>query len=123
MAIKINSNIVIANFFIFTKSDDLTYEQVYKYMNIFDNKLKTNQIKYFTSDINIQDLVDKFGFIFKMNDNGISITSTFKEKKDILERYFRLGLPKDIIILLDETKMELLQLENKSEIKMLIKDK
>ena len=90
MAIKIDSNIVIANFFISSKSYYLTSDKIYKYMNIFDNKLKINKSEYFTSDINIQGLIDEFGFIFKQDDNGIFVIPNYKDKKYILERYFRL---------------------------------
>lgn len=121
MAIKIDSNVVIANFFISSKSDNLTFSQIYKFMNIFDNKLRIKQSEYITNDINIQCLIDEFSFIFKMNDNGISIVSTYEDKKCVLERYFRLGLPRKIILLFDETIKEFLQLENETKIKTLIK--
>ncbi len=122
MAIKIDSNIVIANFFISSKSYYLTSDKIYKYMNIFDNKLKINKSEYFTSDINIQGLIDEFGFIFKQDDNGIFVIPNYKDKKYILERYFRLGLPRKIVVLFDETIKELLQLKNYSKTKMLIKN-
>lgn len=121
MATKIDSNVVIANFFISSKSDNLTFAQIYKFMNIFDNKLQIEQSEYFTNDINIQCLVDEFNFIFRISDNGISIISAYEDKKRVLERYFRLGLPRKIVLLFDETIKEFLQLENESKIKTLIK--
>ena len=94
---KIAPNVVVGHSFISTKRTELTIEEIIQYCNIADSLIEP---KYYVSSYNT--CLDYFGknysFLFKEIDNKLIVNCDI----NLLIRYFRLGLPKDLVELLDE---------------------
>lgn len=96
-AIKIMDNIVIGNAFFSTGRNIMTKEEIYNYWHIVDEILPK---LYYTcgSNNSFFEFYEDYAFLFKRINNSLELTG----EKYMLERYFRLGMPKQVIKVLDE---------------------
>lgn len=96
-AIKIMYNIVIGNAFLSTGRNIMTKEEIYNYWHIVDELLPELYYTYGSNNSFI-DFYEDYDFLFKRVNNSLELIT----EKNTLERYFRLGIPKQVIKALDE---------------------
>ena len=102
----INSDYVLANAFITTKQNKLSKDELWDYYTIVNNKLNPLK-KDDISDFSVDRFLYRFDYAFELSDDDFYIILSDKFDKRLLDRYFRIGLPKYIIKLFDEAGKEL----------------
>lgn len=97
MADKIAPNVVVGHSFISTKRTKLTIEEIYQYCEIADELLEP---KYFVNSYKtyIDYFSKNYSYLFTQEGDTLKVNCD----TSLLIRYFRLGLPKDLVKILDE---------------------
>ena len=97
MANKIAPNVVVGHSFISTKRTELTLEEIYQYCEIADKLLEP---KYFVNSYKtcIDYFSKNYSYLFTQEGDTLKVNCDIR----LLIRYFRLGLPKDLVKILDE---------------------
>ena len=97
MANKIAPNVVVGHSFISTKRTKLTLEEIYQYCEIADKLLEP---KYFVNSYKtcIDYFSKNYSYLFTQEGETLKVNCDIS----LLIRYFRLGLPKDLVKILDE---------------------
>lgn len=95
--IKIMDNIVIGNAFFSTERSVMTKEEIHNYWYIVDELLPKLYYTY-GSNNSFFEFYEDYSFLFKRINNSLELTG----EKYMLERYFRLGVPKQVIKVFDE---------------------
>lgn len=94
MAKKIDMDAVIGNAIIFMGKEKLSRCQIYHYINIVDKLLPEGYYTYGDDDV-FDNFCDRYSFVVELRSFGQEFL--VKSDKKTLERYFRIGLPKEII--------------------------
>ena len=109
-AIKIMYNIVIGNAFLSTGRNIMTKEEIYNYWYIVDELLPELYYTYGSNNSFIE-FYEDYDFLFKRVNNSLELIT----EKNTLERYFRLGIPKQVIKALDEAGIKYNDTMNKKK--------
>lgn len=97
MANKIAPNVVVGHSFISTKRTELTLEEIYQYCEIADELLEPKYFVY-SYKICIDYFSKNYSCFFTQEKDTLKVNCDIS----LLIRYFRLGLPKDLVKILDE---------------------
>ena len=97
MANKIAPNVVVGHSFISTKRTKLTLEEIYQYCEIADELLEPKYFVY-SYKICIDYFSKNYSYLFTQEGDTLKVNCDIR----LLIRYFRLGLPKDLVKILDE---------------------
>jgi len=113
----ISSKIVIGNAILSTNRSEMTKKQIYKYWFFVDELLPNG---YYTIGNNnsFEEFCEQYSFLVKTH-NNLLILNCERYK---LERYCRLGIPKEIIKIFDKAALKFNKNEIKDESKKLILD-
>ena len=113
MAKKIDMDVVIGNAIIFMGKEKLSRCQIYHYIHIVDKLLPEGYYTYGDDDI-FDNFCDRYPFVVKL----ISFGEEFlvKSDKETLERYFRIGLPKEIIKIFEKSANILKEIEKQEKL-------
>lgn len=109
MAKKIDLDLVIGNALIIMNKEQLTKRQIYYYINIVDRLLPEG---YYTYGNNcFEDFCERYNFIVKKVDDTMIINNS-----NILERYFRIGLPIKLVKVLEKAALILNEIEAQNKL-------
>ena len=111
----ISSKIVIGNAILSTNRNEITQKQIYRYWHLFDELLPNG---YYTIGNNnsFEEFCEQYSFLVKMHNNLLILNCELY----ILERYCRLGIPKELIKIFDEAAIIFNENEIKDESKKLL---
>ncbi len=98
MAKKVDINVAIANAFISLKKQTLTTEEINEFINLVDSLLPNSYYIYSNGNY-ISGFCNDYGFLVENFDNNILLKQNNYER---LCRYFRIGLPIELVSVLDE---------------------
>lgn len=112
---KISEKLVIGNAFISTGKELLTQEQIFQYWHIVDNLLPKGYYTYGNNN-SLSDFCEEYPFLVKRVGNIITLNC----ENNLLKRYCRTGIPKEIIKTFDIAGTKLNEI-NISKTKILIK--
>ena len=107
----IDYDLIIGNIILSLNKQTILKSEIYSCLELLDKLLPDNYYLY--GNYNIDIFLDYYSFLFEDLGDKIRIT----KNKEILERYFKIGIPKQIIELCN---MSVLQLNNNNN-KVLIK--
>ena len=115
MAKGISAKLVICNAILSTDSNEMTKQQIYKYWQLVDNLLPNG---YYTigNNSSFEEFCEQYSFLLK-NHNNLLILNCDRYK---LERYCRLGIPKELIKIFDEAAKKFNENQISEETKKLI---
>ena len=97
----ISSKIVIGNAILSTDRSEMTKQEIYKYWHLVDNLLPNG---YYTigNNSSFEEFGEQYSFLVKTH-NNLLILNCDRHK---LERYCRLGIPKELIKIFDEAAIK-----------------
>ena len=102
MAKRINAKSVIGNFLVSQNKGYISKRELEKYYSVVDELLPDGYYTY--DDITFEEFCDEYSFLVqRFKDIAIPITD-----KNILIRYFRLGLPKSVVNVFDQAERVLI---------------
>lgn len=113
MAKKIDMDSVIGNGIIFMDKERLSRGQIYHYIDIVDKLLPEGYYTYGNGDI-FDNFCDRYPFIVQVLSFGDEFL--VKSDKQTLERYFRIGLPKEIINVFEKSAKILNQIKEQEKL-------
>lgn len=108
MANKIDVNLIIGNALIIMGSEKITRDQIYCYKDLVDKLLPKRYYVYGEEDI-FNSFCKRYHFMVEITDFGNALL--IKADKQTLERYFKIGVSKEIIKICQEAVEELRKLE------------
>lgn len=117
MAIKICSHLIIGNALIEAQDDIVTNDYIMEYWSKVDKLLPKRYYTYENSNY-ISQFCEIYPFFVSLTEEGMIIKNISKETKDIMIRYFRVGLPDDVVSAFINSKIEE---EPKSKMKIIKK--
>ena len=115
MAKKISYKLVIGNSLISIQKQEITKSEVYQYWKIVDSLLPSDYYTYGNNN-SFEDFCEEYSFLVKRNGNTMIINCDI----DKFKRYFRIGIPVEILNVFDTAGMKLncsKQTKNKTIIK------
>lgn len=88
---RIDYDLIIGNIIISMNKQIILKEEIYKCIELIDDVIPNNY--YLCGNSNVDDFIEYYNFLFCNLDEKINIKCDNK----ILERYFKIGVPKEII--------------------------
>lgn len=96
MAKKISGDLVIGNALISTNKECITIQQVYQYWHLVDGLLPEGYYTYGNNN-SFADFCEEYHFLVKRVGDTMMLNCDI----DLIKRYFRIGVPKEIIQVFD----------------------
>ena len=88
---QIDYDLIIGNIIVSMNKQTILKDDIYKCLELIDNIIPNNY--YLIGNSNVDDFIDYYNFLFCDLDEKINIKCDNK----ISERYFKVGIPKEII--------------------------
>lgn len=109
MAVRIDYNIVIGNALKYLKKTYISKNLIYSYWSRVDELLPQNYYTY-GNNSSFEDFYERYSFIVKRNGDTMIFDDSVYES-GVLDRYFCIGIPKEISIIFKKAALSFLKLE------------